>query len=111
VIDTAAGNETTIGLALDATRKRGRVILAATTVRPLKELEFFKITRKYLSVLGVRGYSDGAVEWAIDLISAGHHPLQLMSSLEVDLEHAEQAILGTAGELDSPVIHAAVVPT
>jgi threonine dehydrogenase-like Zn-dependent dehydrogenase len=111
VTDTAAGNETTIGLALDATRKRGRVVLAATTVRPLKELEFFKITRKYLSVLVVRGHSYGAVEWAIDLISAGHHPLQLMSSLEVDLEHAEQAILGTAGELDSPVIQAAVVPT
>jgi threonine dehydrogenase-like Zn-dependent dehydrogenase len=111
VIDTAAGSESTISLALDLARKRGRIVVPATSMRPLRDVEFYKITRKYLTVQGVRGHSYGAVEWAIALISSGEHPLDQMCSLEVGLTAADQAILGTAGELDVPVIHAAVVPS
>ncbi|WP_426243425.1 zinc-dependent alcohol dehydrogenase [Nocardioides sp. LHG3406-4] len=110
VIDTAAGNLATVSLALDVAAKRGRVIAAAATMKPLGELDFYKVNRKYLSLHGVRGHSYAAVEWAIDLIAQGRHPLHLMCSMEVSVDHAEQAILGTAGELDIPVIHASVVP-
>jgi threonine dehydrogenase-like Zn-dependent dehydrogenase len=110
VVDTAAGNEATLSLALDLARKRGRIVVPAATMRPLREVDFYKITRKYLTVQGVRGHSYGAVEWAIALISSGRQPLDLMCSLEVGIHEADKAILGTAGELDVPVIHAAVVP-
>ncbi|MFF4415420.1 zinc-binding dehydrogenase [Streptosporangium sp. NPDC001559] len=110
VVDTAAGDESTISLALDAVRKRGKVIVAAASMKPLRELDFFKINRRYLSVLGVRGHSYQAVEWAIGLIASGRHPLHLMCSLTVGIDQADQAILGTAGELPTPVIHASVVP-
>jgi Threonine dehydrogenase and related Zn-dependent dehydrogenases len=110
VVDTAAGNESTLSLALDAVRKAGRIVSPAATMRPLKELDFYKITRKYVTVKGMRGHSYGSVEWAIETISSGRYPLELLCSLEVGLDDVEQAILGTAGELSTPVIHAAVVP-
>ncbi|MQY14301.1 putative alcohol dehydrogenase adh [Streptomyces sp. RB5] len=110
VVDTAAGNESTLSLALDAVRKRGKVIVAAAAMRPLDGLDFFKINRKYLTVQGVRGHSYQAVEWAIDLIAGGRYPLHLMCSLEVGIDHADQAILATAGEGPTPAIHASVVP-
>jgi threonine dehydrogenase-like Zn-dependent dehydrogenase len=110
VVDTAAGSEQTVGLALDLLRKRGSLVIPATTKRPLAELDFYKITRKYITVRGVRGHSYAAVERAIATISAGKSPLHLVCSLEVGLDDVDKAILGTAGELDEQVIHAAVVP-
>jgi threonine dehydrogenase-like Zn-dependent dehydrogenase len=110
-IDTAAGSEQTINQALDITRKRGRIVIPASLRRPLENVDFYKITRKHLTVKGARGHSYAAVEWAIALIAAGGHPLDLMCSLETGLADAERAVLGTAGELDVPVIHAAVVPS
>ena len=110
VVDTAAGSEVTIGPALEILRKQGTFVAPAGARRPLTEVEFYKITRKYLPVRGVRGHSYGAVEWAIDAISSGRHGLERMCSLEVGLADVGKAILGTGGELDTPVIHAAVVP-
>jgi threonine dehydrogenase-like Zn-dependent dehydrogenase len=109
-IDTAAGNEQTVGQALDLTRKRGRVVFPASTRRPLANLDFFKVTRKHLTVKGARGHSYAAVEWAIALIGSGRYPLELMCSVECGLDDADRAVRGTGGELDIPVIHAAVVP-
>jgi threonine dehydrogenase-like Zn-dependent dehydrogenase len=110
VVDTAAGSEQTVSLALDLLRKRGTMVVPAGPRRPLAELGFYKITRKYLTVKGVRGHGYAAVERAIATISARRYPLHLMCSLEVGLDGVDEAILGTAGELDRPVIHAAVVP-
>jgi threonine dehydrogenase-like Zn-dependent dehydrogenase len=109
-IDTAAGNEQTVNQALDVTRKRGRLVIPAATRRPLDGLDFYKVTRKHLTVKGARGHSYAAVEWAIALLTSGRHPLELMASLEVGLQDAAKAVLGTGGELDIPVIHAAIVP-
>lgn len=110
VVDSAAGSEDTVPLALDVLRKSGTLVIPATTMRPLKDLDFYKITRKYITVRGVRGHSYQAVEWAIAAIASGRYPLDRLCSLEVGLDGVDRAILGTAGELDTPVIHAAVVP-
>jgi threonine dehydrogenase-like Zn-dependent dehydrogenase len=110
VIDAAVGNEATLSVAFDILAKRGTLVLPVATMRPLTELDLYKVTRRYLTVKGVRGHSYAAVEWAIALISSGRYPLKAMCSLEVGLDAVERAILGTAGELDTEVIHAAVVP-
>ena len=109
-IDTAAGNTQTINHALNLTRKRGRLVIPAATRRPLDGLDFYKITRKHLTVKGARGHSYAAVEWAIALMASGRRPLALMASLNTGLADADRAVLGTGGELDIPVIHAAIVP-
>lgn len=110
IVDTAAGSEATVPGALDAAAKRGVIVLPAWVRRPLRELDFYKITRKYLTVKGVRGHSFQAVEWAIGVISGGHPGAGAMSSLDVGLADVDSAIRGTGGELDQPVIHATVSP-
>ncbi|HEY1819769.1 MAG TPA: zinc-binding dehydrogenase [Trebonia sp.] len=110
VIDTAAGSEATIPGALDVVGKRGVIVVPASVRRPLRELDFYKITRKYLTVKGVRGHSFQAVEWAMGLIDAGLPGILAMSSLDVGLADVDAAIRGTGGELDQPVIHATVTP-
>jgi threonine dehydrogenase-like Zn-dependent dehydrogenase len=109
VIDTAAGSEATLPVALDVLRKRGTLVVPAAVTEAI-ELDFYKVTRKYITVKGVRGHSYQSVEWAIAMISSGRHPVELLCSLEVGLEDTERAILGTAGEIEVPIIHAAVVP-
>ena len=111
VVDTAAGDEKTLPVALDVVRKGGRLVLPAAPKRALERIDLYKITRKYLTVRGMRGHSYGAVEWAIATIASGRYPLDLLCSLEVGLDKAGAAILGTAGELEDPVIHAAVIPS
>jgi threonine dehydrogenase-like Zn-dependent dehydrogenase len=109
-VDTAAGNTQTVNQALELTRKRGRVVIPAATKRPLDGLDFYRITRKHLTVKGARGHSYAAVEWAIALMATGRHPLELMASLSCSLDDADLAVRGTGGELDTPVIHAVVAP-
>jgi threonine dehydrogenase-like Zn-dependent dehydrogenase len=110
VIDTAAGSEATIPEALDVVARRGVIVVPSSVRRPLRELDFYKITRKYLTVKGVRGHSFAAVEWALSVIGTGHPGIRAMSSLEVGLSEVDAAIRGTGGELDRPVIHATVSP-
>ncbi len=110
VIDTAAGDERTVPGAIESLTKRGRFCFAASTTRPLDNVPFGDINRKSLTVKGVRGHSYGAVEWALSLIASRRYPLASMCSLERPLSGVHEAILGTGGELDLPVIHAAVLP-
>jgi threonine dehydrogenase-like Zn-dependent dehydrogenase len=111
IVDTAAGSEATLPGALDVAGKRGVIVVPASVRRPLRELDFYKITRKYLTVKGVRGHSFQAVEWAIGVIGGGHPGIRAMSSLDVGLADVDAAIRGTGGELDQPVIHATVSPS
>lgn len=110
VVDTAAGDEKTLPVAFDVVRKAGRLVLPAGAMRPLDGIDLYKITRKHLTVRGVRGHSYGAVEWAISAIASGRYPLHLMCSLQVGIEDTDRAIRATAGEFDEPIIHVSVIP-
>ncbi len=110
VIDTAAGNETTIPLAVAMLKKRGVLVAAAAAAKPLSAFDLGAVTKKCLTVKGVRGHSYEAVEWALRLIASQRYPLDRLCSIECSLAEVHRAITGTAGELDIPVIHAVVVP-
>jgi threonine dehydrogenase-like Zn-dependent dehydrogenase len=110
VIDTAAGNETTIPMALAVLKERGVLVVPAASSKPLSAFDLGMVTRKYLTVKGVRGHSYESVEWALRLIASRRYPLDRLCSIECSLAEVHRAITGTAGELDIPVIHAAVVP-
>jgi threonine dehydrogenase-like Zn-dependent dehydrogenase len=110
VIDTAAGSSATVNQAIALTRKRGTVVMAVSSRKPLDEVAFGQISRKYLTVRGVRGHSYEAVESALELMASKRYAIGDMSSLTVGLDRVHDAILGTAGELTTPVIHATVLP-
>jgi threonine dehydrogenase-like Zn-dependent dehydrogenase len=110
VIDTAAGSAETLTLALDVLRKQGTLVAPAAASQPLEQFAFGRITRKCITVRGARGHSYEAVEWALAMMASGRLPLAGMCSLECSLDEVDRAIRGTGGELDIPVIHAAVLP-
>jgi threonine dehydrogenase-like Zn-dependent dehydrogenase len=110
VIDTAAGSTQTLTLALEVLRKQGILVVPAASAEPLDGLPFGRITRKCITVRGARGHSYHAVEWALRLMAGDRYPLAEMCSLECGLDQVDRAIRGTGGELDVPVIHAAVLP-
>jgi threonine dehydrogenase-like Zn-dependent dehydrogenase len=110
VIDTAAGTSAVLNQAIALTRKRGTVVAAVSSRTPLDEVSFGLVSRKYLTVRGVRGHSYEAVESALQLMASKRYAIGEMSSLTVGLEGVHEAILGTAGELDRSVIHATVLP-
>jgi threonine dehydrogenase-like Zn-dependent dehydrogenase len=110
VVDAAAGNETTIPMALAMLKKRGVLVAAAASASPLTAFDLGAVTKKCLTVKGVRGHSYESVEWALRLIASQRYPLDRLCSIECSLGEVHRAITGTAGELDIPVIHAAVVP-
>ncbi|WP_326701362.1 alcohol dehydrogenase catalytic domain-containing protein [Streptomyces sp. NBC_01754] len=110
VVDTAAGSSRTVNQAITLTRKRGTVVIAVSSREPLDGVRFGQISRKYLTVRGVRGHSYEAVESALGLMAAERYAIADMSSMTVGLDGVHDAVLGTAGELDTPVIHATVLP-
>lgn len=110
VIDTAAGDSATLGLAFDILRKQGTLVVPASAPGSLSSLPFRKITQRCLTVRGARGHSYAAVEWAIGLMTSGRVDLTGMCSLEVPLGDTDRAIRGTGGRLGIPVIHAAIMP-
>lgn len=110
VIDTAAGSSQTVNQAIAMTRKRGTMVLAVSARKPLDAVTFGLISRKYLTVRGVRGHSYQSVESALALMASQRYPISDMSSLTVGLDGVHDALLGTAGELAVPVIHATVLP-
>lgn len=110
VIDVAAGTAAVVNQAIAMARKRGTLVSAVSAGVPLDGLDFGLLSRKYLTVRGVRGHSFEAVEHALALMASGRYPVEAMSSLTVGLDGVHTAIRATAGAYDRPVIHATVLP-
>lgn len=110
VIDAAAGTSATVNQAIALVRKRGTVVCAVSSRVPLDGVDFGQLSRKCLTVRGVRGHSYQAVESALALMASKRYAIGEISSLTVGIEGVHEAILGTAGELDRSVIHATVLP-
>ncbi|WP_433888446.1 zinc-dependent alcohol dehydrogenase [Streptomyces sp. CA-111067] len=110
VIDTAAGSAAVVNQSIALARKRGTLVSAVSAGVPLDGVDFGLLSRKYLTVRGVRGHSYQAVEHALALMASGRYPVQEMSSLTVGLDGVHEAILATAGESGGEVIHATVLP-
>jgi threonine dehydrogenase-like Zn-dependent dehydrogenase len=110
VVDTAAGSDATFSTALAVLAKAGTLVTASAPAAPLREFDLSRVIKKHLTLKGVRGHSYQAVEWALQVIASGRYPLAAMCSLECPLSEVATAIDGTAGKLDTGVIHAAVLP-
>ncbi|MEW2544493.1 zinc-binding dehydrogenase [Streptomyces sp. NPDC047002] len=109
VINTAAGTSAVFNDCAAMARKGGRVVLPVRDRRPQDGIDLGALSRKCLTVAGVRGHSFDAVEKAIDIMSDQLELLRSLSSLTVPLEQVADAILSTGGSGSVPdVIHATV---
>lgn len=110
VIDAAAGNDETLGCAIDLVAKRGRIVMAAASRQPLTDFPVWKLSRKHVDLQAVRGHSFESVEWALQLIASGRYPLEQMSSFVGGLQDVDHALRATAGRDRNPLLHATIVP-
>lgn len=110
VIDAAAGNDETVGLAVDIVAKRGRIVMAAASRKPLSAFPVWKLSRKHVDLQAVRGHSFASVEWALQLIASSRYPLERMSSFVGGLDDVDTALRATAGRDGMPILHATIVP-
>lgn len=110
VLDVAAGTDETVGLAIDLVGKRGRVLLAAASTRPLNRFPVWKLSRKQVLLQAVRGHSWASVEWALSLLAAERLPLEAMSTYVGGLGDVDHALRATAGAGGDPILHATIQP-
>jgi threonine dehydrogenase-like Zn-dependent dehydrogenase len=107
VLDVAGG-PTTLLDALKCVRKAGTVVFAyAGTVA---EFPAADMTAKRITLKAARGHSYQAVETAIELISSGQYPVELMATHTFGIEDVDLAIKSIGGQGVPGAIHVSVIP-
>ena len=109
VVDTAGGSEKTIISAVDMLGQNGTLVQPSSGA-PINNFPIAEVQQKCLALLGVRGHSYSAVEWAIEVIRSRRYPLEKMQTHRFGLEAVDEAIRATGGEMGPDVIHVSVDP-
>lgn len=107
-LDLAGGPNTLVD-AIRCTKKAGTVVFASgNTIAnfPAQEMSARRLTLK-----AVRGHSYQAVETAIELISSGAYPVELMATHQFPLSEVDLAIRSIGGKGVPGAIHVSVVPS
>jgi threonine dehydrogenase-like Zn-dependent dehydrogenase len=107
VLDVAGAPNTLID-AIKCVRKAGTVVFAyANTIDgfPAPDMTARRITLK-----AARGHSYHAVETAIELISSGRYPVELMATRQFGLEDVDLAVKSIGGKGVPGAIHVSVLP-
>ncbi len=110
VIDCASGGPASVVSAIELARKKGRVILGGQKGRPVPSFNSDLIIAHFLTVMGMRGHSYGAVEMAIDLIAHNRHGVQALSSPSYSLQQTDHALQTLAGLGDVGRMHTSIDP-
>lgn len=108
VLDVAGG-PTTLADGLKCVRKSGTVVFAyGGTIAnfPATEMNAKRVTLK-----AARGHSYQAVETAIEMISSGNYPVELMATHRFSLDQVDLAIRSIGGEGLPDAIHVSVIPS
>jgi len=109
VVNTAAGTAAVFNDCVAMARKGGRIVMPVRNRQPQDGVDLGALSRKCLTVCGVRGHSFGAVETAIEILSDQLELVRPLASLTVPLDQVADAILSTGGNGSArDVIHSTV---
>jgi threonine dehydrogenase-like Zn-dependent dehydrogenase len=107
VLDVAGGQNTLLD-ALKCVRRAGTVVFAyAGTVANFPAAE---MTAKRVTLKAARGHSYQAVETAIELISTGQYPVDLMATHRFGIDEVDLAIKSIGGQGAPGAIHVSIIP-
>jgi threonine dehydrogenase-like Zn-dependent dehydrogenase len=107
VLDVAGG-PTTLADGLKCVRKSGTVVFAyGGTIAnfPATEMNAKRVTLK-----AARGHNYQAVEMAIEMISSGDYPIELMATHQFALDEVDLGIRSIGGEGLPDAIHVSIIP-
>lgn len=110
VVDTAAGNDQTVAAALEVLKKHGRLLLPTGASEGLTNFPIARLSRRCLTLRGVRGHSYRAVELALSVIASGRYPVHRLSTHCFGLADVDRALRTAAGEDGEAAIHVTVDP-
>ncbi|WP_067929059.1 zinc-dependent alcohol dehydrogenase [Alicyclobacillus shizuokensis] len=110
VVDTARGSGETVGLAFNLLRKHGQLLLPTGAAEGIPQFPVSVLSKRCLTLRGVRGHSYMAVELALELIASRKYPIAEMSTHHLSLEEVDRAIRLTAGEFAEQAVHVTILP-
>jgi threonine dehydrogenase-like Zn-dependent dehydrogenase len=93
---------------LELAKIRGIVVMAGGAVAPAAGFQSDLMTRKEVTMIGVRGRAGRDIKKSIALLESGRHPLHLLSTHKFTIEQAEQALKTVGGEGPPDAVHVSV---
>ena len=107
-LDLADGADTLVN-AIRCVKKTGTAVFAAAGA--IENFPANEMNAKRVTLRAVRGHSYQAVQTAIDFISSGDHPVELMATHTFGLDEVDLAIKSIGGEGVDGAIHVSIIPS
>lgn len=109
VINVAAGAPGIAQQAMELCRIRGVIVMAGGAGHPAEGFQSDLLSRKELTMKGVRGRADVDLKKAIRLVESGRHPLHLLATHKFSLSETDLALRTIGGEGSPDPIHVSVI--
>lgn len=110
VINVAAGAPRIAQQAMELAKIRGTIVMAGGAGKPAEGFQSDLLSRKELTMKGVRGRNEVDLRKAIRLVESNRHPLHLLATHKFTLAETDMALRTIGGEGASNPIHVSVVP-
>ncbi|NQV54784.1 MAG: zinc-binding dehydrogenase, partial [Rhodospirillales bacterium] len=108
VLDLASGPNTLVD-GVGCVKKAGTVVFAGGGT--IANFPASQMTAKRVTLKALRGHSFEAVETAIELISSGEYPVDLMATHQLGLDEVDLGIRSIGGQGLEDAIHVSIIPT
>ena len=108
VLDLAGGPNTLVD-GIGCVKKTGTVVFASAGT--VSNFPANLMTAKRVTLKAVRGHSYQAVETAIELISSGNYPVDLMATHQFGLDQVDLGVRSIGGEGAADAIHVSIIPS
>ena len=110
VINVAAGAPWIAQQAMELCKMRGTIVMAGGSGKVAEGFQSDLLSRKEITMKGVRGRGEVDLKKAIHVVESGRHPLHLLATHEFSIEEADLALRSIGGEGVANPIHISVVP-